>query len=419
MNVQNALKRLMEGHLAEALTFFQSEKWRNPCYGSLVNLAVAERANSLFHEARNHFREAAIMERNRPEAWTGLGNIATDLGEFTEAVECFGTAATVCHLARIPVPPTTVALGLASSLMRIQQFTTAWPLWEYGRQNQSWFILPNTKPWRGEETNCLLVVCEGGYGDAMLFGRWLPLAKSRCKKIKLLVWDRLVDWRDWQAMGVDEVLPKEQPFSPEGIEYTTSWMSLPAVLGMKSIQDIPADSLRNPLHDWPENSYDWTDHTLAIKRPEPEHKIGFCWRAEENMQLRRTRSIPGTEAEKIIESLSSMGKVYSLLPKGQTLYRAASTADWPKNIIQDESLIDGWARTNDFIRTLKLVVTVDTAVAHLAGLCGVPTMIILPLASGWMWGVSGSASWWYPGTQLLRNDHPSKWNIELINADAR
>jgi hypothetical protein len=65
-----------------------------------------------------------------------------------------------------------------------------------------------------------------------------------------------------------------------------------------------------------------------------------------------------------------------------------------------------------------MVVTVDTAVAHLAGLLNVPTLLILPLNSDWKWQLTGDTTPWYPSVRLFRNRQALSWERDRIVAAA-
>jgi ADP-heptose:LPS heptosyltransferase len=65
--------------------------------------------------------------------------------------------------------------------------------------------------------------------------------------------------------------------------------------------------------------------------------------------------------------------------------------------------------TAALLAQLDLVITVDTAVAHLAGALGKPTWVLLPFAPDWRWMLKRDNSIWYPSMQLFRLSEPGGW----------
>jgi hypothetical protein len=394
------LKLLSEGHVADAVTHLRSAAWINPSYKSYLNLAVALRHAGLFDDALDYLLKCVKLDDLAMNAWLAFANTYTDMGEWEEAL--FGYEAAFFRVSKPGTPVEhvrQVAIGYACALLRDHQFQAAWPLFELGRFERSYGALPGTQRWLGEPCNSLLVICEGGFGDAMLFGRWLPFCKRRAKHVKLVIWDPMVTFRDWQAMDVDEVIARSEPIDPRGIDYTTSWMSLPGIFGMKAVEEIPYDPFGCEVETSP-----YTE------------RVGYCWRAEESSTLRKIRTLPTEDAEVLAHLLSEHGQVISLCPQNKSLYRP-DIERWPENVVQDETMLAGWAVTAATIRSCKFVVTTDTAIAHLSGLCGVPTLLLLPCSSAWQWGTDAntpSDPWYGSHVHYFRNKDPLKWRMEEI-----
>ncbi|MDR3435438.1 glycosyltransferase family 9 protein [Telmatospirillum sp.] len=77
-----------------------------------------------------------------------------------------------------------------------------------------------------------------------------------------------------------------------------------------------------------------------------------------------------------------------------------------------------FAETAAMLRQLDLLVTVDTAVAHLAGALGLPTFLLLRHSSDWRWFDRGTTSPWYPSFTLFRQKAPHRWDEALSDLEA-
>jgi ADP-heptose:LPS heptosyltransferase len=79
-----------------------------------------------------------------------------------------------------------------------------------------------------------------------------------------------------------------------------------------------------------------------------------------------------------------------------------------------------FAETAEIIRNLDLVISVDTAVAHLAGAMGRPVWLLLAHDPDWRWGYSGETTGWYPSMRLFRQSRPGDWSnvLESVRSSA-
>ena len=85
------------------------------------------------------------------------------------------------------------------------------------------------------------------------------------------------------------------------------------------------------------------------------------------------------------------------------------TLHWPGTPSADFNGFSNFADTAACIEQLDAVVSIDTAVAHLAGALGKPVWIMLPFVSDWRWFLDTSASPWYPGARLVRQSASGDW----------
>jgi hypothetical protein len=387
----------------KALPILRKALKREPSFANLINLAAAERGCGLILEARETLTRALGMNDKSPEVWNNLGQVATDLGMFKDAPQIFQKClelmearGTPPHLAGEPL------LAFAYSMMRLGHFEPIWPVWETARLNHSWWPFQGLHPWQGEPDARLLILPEGGFGDGFNFLRWVPLLKVRSATV--LVWDAMFEYTKHtlgRILPFLEILPLSHAFQYSDLrKFTHCAPYLSLMRGMKTWSDIPAPltweprSKRGPTEDW----------------------IGFCWRAEENGVMRKIRSLDDPAADKIAKHLSfTCERVVSLCPQGKELHRKGDFRT-PRGVTQDDAMLDSWEPAALTITRCRLVITVDTAVFHLAGSLGVPTLCILPLRSDWKFGVGPSEATEFYGSnvKLVRNDKPAEWNLQKI-----
>jgi len=399
-------------------------------YLERLRLCVGLRQQGYYDEA---LKVAAGIASARPQessVWHTLGQIHTDRGTFDCALACHQQAVTLIKSKDVacthPKEFQTAALGLAYALMRAGRFEEAWPFWEAGRLGVSWSPWPGSKYYDGKtramqekQPDSLLVQAEGGYGDLFMFMRWLPLLKTNrgVKRLGLMLWPRAQNLCDWSALGVDRVYR----IGVDRIRFgqwqcATSIMTLPVVFGMRTWSDVP-DTIdltgSNPMR----GLVVWSDLEGSPSSP---CRIGFCWRSEENEVKTKVRSLPlkvASEVCRMLTTQTSGGPVemYSLSIRSGDLYGGGYN-DQPDCLKLEEEKQTNWYDTARYMCGMDFILTVDTAVAHLAGVLGLPTLVLLPRASSWQWGPHERTSgpWYGPELTYYRQPVPLQWDAQEI-----
>jgi len=291
----------------------------------------------------------------------------------------------------------------------------------FGRFIGAWKPLPGIPIWQGEDNLAgkrILVNRDGGFGDGIMFARWLPeLSRRGAFGVGYRVWDSMAPLLN-QALGnrPDIVAFAETlgfPHPDAKFDLQCALMSLPALLGMKSLADVP-EGIRitppkNPLCGMREGiDYPPLEH-FSIARP-VERRIGICWHAEESGVARKHRSVP----EIALAPLKDIPGVrwYSLCPHRKDLYRhgAFTTPEWMTDLTAE---FKDWSNTAAFMANLNLIITADTAVAHLAGAMGLPTWVLAPMRSDWKLLIGREDSPFYPSWRLFRQADPLSWEATI------
>ena len=230
------------------------------------------------------------------------------------------------------------------------------------------------RPWRGRR---VLVRCYHGLGDTLQFARLLPLLRRDAASVTLEVQPELLPaLRDTPGLDRAVAFDTGQPLPPA--ECDIELMELPHALRL-----LPADI------------------PPAAARPMPRRcqAVGLCWQAG---PWDPGRSVP---AAALVAACSAPGVRLFSLQRG---------ADMPPGLVahpHDASM--AVADTAALIRTLDLVVSVDTMVAHLAGSLGAPTLLLLQAAADWRWMRGGERTPWYPAMRLLRQHRAGNWSGPL------
>lgn len=256
------------------------------------------------------------------------------------------------------------------------RFTEAWPMFEARRRFSSPPVfepIAQCPEWRGEplDGKTIVVAAEQGWGDQLMFGRYLPVLANRGARI--IVACHPVIAPIFATLGLATVaLYTDLPLPPA--DYWLLIGSLPHRLGI----DLPPRPIYLHL---PMGS---------------GGGIGVVTRGSAMLPNDAHRSLPKAAADQLM----SLGR--DLSPE------ATGAADF--------------LETAGIIANLDLVITVDTAVAHLAGAMGKRCWVLLPhVGLDWRWGRSGAYSCWYPQMTLYRQGDDGDWPrlIDRVIHDAQ
>jgi hypothetical protein len=156
----------------------------------------------------------------------------------------------------------------------------------------------------------------------------------------------------------------------------------------------------------------WRDRIdqQRVKRTKMEDRllrVGLAWAGNPNHRLNRFRSVSPETLAPLLQTTKS--EFYSL-QIGQP--RAGIRALTDAGLIDLTEHINDFADTAAYMAELDIIISVDTAVAHLAGALGRPVWTLLPFQGDWRWGLSGERTPWYPSMRLFRQ--PAIWDWEAV-----
>jgi tetratricopeptide (TPR) repeat protein len=246
-------------------------------------------------------------------------------------------------------------------------------------------------PLRGRS---ILVYGEQGFGDALQFSRYVPLLAEQGARVILEVQRPLVSLLA-SIKGVERIVPKSA--TPPFTDFHIPILSLPHIFGT-TLETVPASV---PYITPPETSVAaWRKQTGA----EPGIlRVGLAWAGKERPYP--NRSCP---PENLAPLLAINGIRFYSLQIGEH-DRLPLPPELAVQVIDLTGGIEDFADTAALIANLDLVITIDTAVAHLAGALGKPVWVLLPRLADWRWLEGRDDSPWYPTMRLFRQQQPGDW----------
>jgi len=393
---------LEKGEFAEAEASLRRAVAFDPGHANAHNnLGNALRGQQRFDEALPWYQRARERDPGNSAIQHNLGCILRDLGEFGPALETFRNALLLC--------PGDPQLLFSAATLQIQRgdFAAGWTNYE-----QRWHSRDHDTPsrpypqplWNGERLSSgkVLLWGEQGLGDEILFASLVP---------------------DAIATGSQFILSCDARLKPL---FARSFPEVEVVSGvaLEGLPDfaahLPTGSLprlfRNSTEDFartrsPYLSADWAEKERLHQRYGPGRRVGLAWftRGKRTGQM---RSLPLSAFARLfrVPGLQWISLQYgSFAALEEEIQRAGAPVRIDASI--DPLLnVDAYAAQ---IAAMDLVLTIDSATAHLAGALGVPAWVLLPCASDWRWFLGSTRSPWYPGMRLFRQQRPGDWTSVL------
>ena len=364
-------------------------------------LWIADRPSA----ALEAYQRAVQLAPSDPVVYRGLGNVHLDRQNFEAAERSFQQS-----LRLEPSPQT--SWNYSQLLIGLERYGAGYEMAE-----ARWFLNAYTTwrdpsgAWSGEPegwTAPLLIWSEQGLGDTLQHLRWIgPLVRRRGARSPALVMEVEPSLVGLLRQGMAHLRPRlrvrPKPASgPEPWEYAhVSLLSLPRVLG-----GAP----------WPEGASSLQVDQWAPVRPWPPVsaplRVGLVWAAGCKLEQPATareywrRSLEAEALGRLITGLADRGVACTLLQFGVDREEADP---WRRDVAAELPEDADFAATAAVVAEQDLVITVDTAMAHLVGAMGRRGWVLLPFSAAPRWLRRRSDSPWYPTLRLFRQPQTGDW----------
>jgi len=383
LNLGNLLAEL--GDAEAAFTQFRRAAGIAPDNAAAwFGLTAASLRRNLPEEALAAGKRGLALDPNHAAAWNNLGVALKELGRFDEALDAYERA--------LAVDPDDGEIRYNRGVVHLLRgdYRQGWPDYEYR------FAGPAGRPpggtlgrpkWSGQGLagKAILLIAEQGLGDAIQFIRFAPALKDRGAAAVFVQCREPLARLLKNAPGVDRVLVPGAPVPT--IDYFLPLLSLPGLLGMIGTTIPAADG--------------YLPAPAAAANALPDKgafNIGLNWTGSPTNEADAKRSIP-------LDSLAPLAgipscRLFSLqFRAGREPLEAAGLADYVTDL---GDRLGDFAQTAALVGELDLIVTVDTALAHLAGAMGRPAWVLLAHVPDWRWTMEGETTPWYDSLTLFR-----------------
>ena len=358
-----------------------------------------------FKKAEEFYKKSIEQNPNEFRTWLNYGHLLVDSMRLEEALEKYEKC---CEL-----NPENVESRFNLSFLYLLNgdFEKGWEQYEF---RSSWLkskglseITFDKPKWNGEslEGKTIFITPEQGYGDMVMFSRYLTRVSESGAKIILGTGKKLGSFLSTSFPNI-EILEEGESTQTQ-FDYWIPIMSLPKIY-RTDLSNIPEQKFKND----PKKVQEWKD---KIGKSDKK-RIGLCWKGTPTHRFNSLRSI---SLESILKALPDNFEYVSLQNE---------VTNEEKSLLTCYDIKD-FADLGALCELVDLVITVDTAVAHVSGSLGQPTWTLIPYLPDWRWLKEGNSTPWYPSMKLYRQDKgynetvymPGDWTpvLKRINDDLK
>lgn len=361
----------------------------------LIEQGNQHRANREYEKALSCYAQVFAEDFNNASAFNNYGNVLREMG-YPERAVPFLISATELDPNNV-----TAHFNLAVTYLLMGDYNRGWPQyeWRWHYEHLAGMEPKFSQPrWRGEDLKgkTILVVGEQGHGDNIQFCRFLYNLHVMGAKIKLQVPMPLIPLLSNSTI-IEQVGCYNEDMGP--FDYWVSIMSIPGILGV-TLENLPKPvSYLNTTGDVIKQ---WQD-TLG---PKKRMRIGLAWSGRRDAWLNQHKGMPFEDALKLIKQNPQYEWINLQIDATEEESKQLTEA----GVRMFPGAINSFVESAGLIMHMDVVLSVDTAVAHLSGALGRPTWIMLnKFGVDWRWLLNRDSSPWYSSARLFRQENYGDW----------
>jgi hypothetical protein len=362
----------------------------------LIAQGNTHRADRQYNEALKCYALAFAQDHDSAAAFNNYGNVMREIGHPERAMPFLQ------HAALLDPTNVTARFNQAVSLLLMGNYSQGWPAYE---ARWDYEHLAGTEPkfaqprWRGEDLKdkTILVVGEQGHGDNIQFCRFLYNLHVMGAKIKLQVTDGLIP-----MLSNSPIIESVGSYTTDmgEFDYWVPIMSIPGILGI-TLENLPTQV--NYLNAEDRLVKAW----LKLLGPKKKMRVGFSWSGRRDSWLNQHKGMPFETMLQLIRDNPDYEWVN--LQIDATVDEEMALED--AGVTRYPGSITSFSDTSALIACMDVVISVDTAIAHLSGALGRPTWIMIQkFATDWRWLLNRESSPWYSTARLFRQPDFDDWD---------
>ncbi len=386
----------------ESIQALETAIKKNPKHsGAYTNLGNVYNKLHNYKEAAKQHEISIKLDPMGYNAYSNVGTSYKNLGLAPKAIESYKKA--------IELKPDfeNAHFDLATVYLSKKDFLNGWSKYEWRFQKEEMkshmfkhkeiFSKKRFDGIENIEGKTLLLHTEQGFGDSIMFGKFVDLVKDRYKcHVILQCRDELKSLFENSFKNIDHFYGRDKE-SLHAFDLQYPMLSLPYLFGMKDVKDIPTI---NPY------LIPFSEKDLDIKKERNKIDIGICWSASVTGESYDGKVFDVEYFRPIIENPKFNVYTLQVGPENKELEKTGlndKVIDWT------EKLTD-FNKTAYLIKQLDFVISSDTSVAHLCGAMNKEVWIPLQKIPDWRWETAGDKSYWYPSAKLFRQKTARVWD---------